>query len=152
MPEHHFVICANNTGLEASLELRKIYEVLVDSDTERHGQIRVIDESGEDYLFPASRFIAVELPQEVVGPNSPRLIKIHHRSSFGTSKILCVLCNDYAMLASPLSPVRTRTASSMRLMKIFPSPILPVDAAFAIAFTTRSTASSVTTTSSFIFG
>ena len=66
MAEHHFAICADNAGLEASLELRKIYEVLDDLDAERHGQIRVIDESGEDYLFPASRFIAVELPQEVV--------------------------------------------------------------------------------------
>ena len=66
MPEHHFVICADNAGMEASLELRKIYEVLEDSVAERHGQIRVIDESGEDYLFPATRFIAVELPLEVV--------------------------------------------------------------------------------------
>ncbi len=45
-----------------SLELRKIYEVLPDQEAGRHRQIRVIDESGEDYLFPASWFAALELP------------------------------------------------------------------------------------------
>jgi len=57
-----FAVCVRNDGYEASLELRKIYEVLVDSVAARHRQIRVIDESGEDYLFPASWFAAIELP------------------------------------------------------------------------------------------
>ncbi len=57
-----FVVCLQNSGYEVSLERRKIYEVLPDSDSARHRQLRVIDESGEDYLFPASLFAPIELP------------------------------------------------------------------------------------------
>jgi hypothetical protein len=60
-----FVVCVRNTGYPASLELRKIYEALPDDDAAGHGLVRVIDESGEDYLYPANFFKAVELPQEV---------------------------------------------------------------------------------------
>jgi hypothetical protein len=60
-----FVICTNNSGYEASLELRKLYEVVPDSTAERHGQIRIIDESGEDYLYPPSLFVRVDLPAAV---------------------------------------------------------------------------------------
>jgi hypothetical protein len=52
-----------NEGYEASLELRKLYELLPDSSSERHHLIRVIDESGEDYLYPEGYFIPVELPK-----------------------------------------------------------------------------------------
>jgi len=51
-----FVVCVQNTGYPASLELRKIYEVLPDPDASTHGLIRVIDESGEDYLYPNNIF------------------------------------------------------------------------------------------------
>ena len=57
-----FAVCVRNEGYEASLELRKIYEVLSDAGAARHRQIRVIDESGEDYLFPASWFTPIALP------------------------------------------------------------------------------------------
>jgi hypothetical protein len=57
-----FAVCVRNEGYEASLELRKIYEVLPDSVAARHRQLRVIDESGEDYLFPAAWFAVVALP------------------------------------------------------------------------------------------
>lgn len=57
-----FVICSDNEGFEASLELRKLYRVLPDERADRHQQIRVIDESGEDYLYPAQFFIPVDLP------------------------------------------------------------------------------------------
>ena len=57
-----FAVCVRNEGYEASLELRKIYEVLSDAVAARHRQIRVIDESGEDYLFPASWFTPIALP------------------------------------------------------------------------------------------
>lgn len=66
MTEHHLVVCTENKGYEASLELRKLYEAIPDADAEKHGQLRVIDESGEDYLYPKSFFIAVKLPQPVV--------------------------------------------------------------------------------------
>ena len=60
-----FVVCVRNMGYPASLELRKIYEALPDKDAALHGLVRVIDESGEDYLYPATFFKAVDLPQEV---------------------------------------------------------------------------------------
>ena len=60
-----FVVCVRNTGYPASLELRKIYQALPDDDAAAHGLVRVVDESGEDYLYPAKFFRTVDLPQEV---------------------------------------------------------------------------------------
>lgn len=62
--KRHFMVCVSNLGYEASLEVRKIYEVLIDRVAERHHQIRVIDESGEDYLYPVDYFAPVRLPTE----------------------------------------------------------------------------------------
>jgi len=61
--EHRFVICIRNDDYPASLERRKIYEALPDADAEKHHQIRVIDESGEDYLYPKEYFVQVKLPE-----------------------------------------------------------------------------------------
>ena len=61
--EHRFVICIRNDDYPASLETRKLYESLPDDEAAKHDQIRVIDESGEDYLYPASYFVAVDLPK-----------------------------------------------------------------------------------------
>jgi hypothetical protein len=58
-----FVVCVRNTGYPASLEVRKIYTTIPDRSAEAHGMVRVVDESGEDYLYPAKFFMAVELPQ-----------------------------------------------------------------------------------------
>ena len=58
-----FVICVKNKQYGASLELRKLYQVLPDDDAAKHKQLRVIDESGEDYLYPENYFIPVHLPQ-----------------------------------------------------------------------------------------
>ena len=60
--EKHFMLCVDNRGYEASLEIRKIYEVLADEGAERHHQTRVIDESGGDYLYPADYFAPLGLP------------------------------------------------------------------------------------------
>jgi hypothetical protein len=60
-----FVVCLKNKGCEVSLEPRKIYQVLPDPDAAKHRQLRVIDESGDDYLYPASYFAPIELPQPV---------------------------------------------------------------------------------------
>lgn len=57
-----FVVCIDNEGYEASLERRKIYLALPDAGAEKRGHIRVVDESGEDYLYPKAMFVAVELP------------------------------------------------------------------------------------------
>jgi hypothetical protein len=63
--ERRFAVCIRNDGYEASLERNKIYEVLSDRDAERDGDLRVVDESGEDYLFAANRFVAIEVPAAV---------------------------------------------------------------------------------------
>jgi hypothetical protein len=55
-------ICLDNSGYEVSLEKRKIYVGVSDARAERLGRLRIVDESGESYLFPADRFIAAELP------------------------------------------------------------------------------------------
>jgi hypothetical protein len=62
--KRRFVICLRNDGVE-DLELHKLYEVLPDEKATRVGYLRVIDESGEDYLYPADRFGAVDLSKEV---------------------------------------------------------------------------------------
>ena len=60
-----FVVCLKNKGYEVSLERRKIYQVLPDARAAKHKQLRVIDESGDDYLYPQNLFAAIELPQPV---------------------------------------------------------------------------------------
>ncbi len=60
-----FAVCVNNADYPASLELHKIYCVLPDEDAEADGDMRVVDESGEDYLYPADYFVLVELPKAV---------------------------------------------------------------------------------------
>jgi len=61
-----FVICVDNSEYPASLELHKIYRLIPDKEAQADGDMRVIDESGEDYLFPADYFIPVDLPRTVV--------------------------------------------------------------------------------------
>ena len=60
-----FAVCVENKGYEASLERHKIYVVRPDPDAEKDGDIRIVDESGEDYLYPADWFVAVEVPKAV---------------------------------------------------------------------------------------
>jgi hypothetical protein len=64
--EPKFVVCISNAGYQASLEPRKIYQVLPDKVAASHHMLRVIDESGEDYLFPADLFSPIALPQTLV--------------------------------------------------------------------------------------
>jgi hypothetical protein len=59
------VVCVDNRGYPASLEKRKIYVALRDSNAEKHGLVRIIDESAEDYLYPKAFFRAIALPQSV---------------------------------------------------------------------------------------
>lgn len=61
-----FVICINNQNYPASLEVRKIYQVIPDHSANLHNMIRVIDESGEDYLYPKNYFIAIELSEAII--------------------------------------------------------------------------------------
>ena len=56
-----FAVCVKNKGYEASLEIRKLYRVIPDEKAERHGYLRIVDESGEDYGYAATRFLAIDV-------------------------------------------------------------------------------------------
>ncbi len=58
-----FVLCVRNRDYPASLELRKVYRLLRDEQASKHRQVRVIDESGEDYIYPEDYFVPIKLPQ-----------------------------------------------------------------------------------------
>lgn len=61
--ENRFAICVQKEGYPASLELWKVYRVLPDKKATEHQLIRVVDESGEDYLYDQSWFVPIKLPQ-----------------------------------------------------------------------------------------
>jgi len=63
MTNQKYVLCIDNKD-SADLEKRKIYQVIQDKDAEKDNYLRVIDESGEDYLYPQSYFVFVQLPIE----------------------------------------------------------------------------------------
>ena len=70
MPSHRvktqgFAVCIGNSGFGASLEVRKLYPLVADPDAETNGLIRVIDESGDDYVYPARLFQKLTLPGEI---------------------------------------------------------------------------------------
>lgn len=65
MKTQGFAVCLRNVGFAASLELRKLYAVVEDPDSEANDLIRVIDESGEDYVYPARLFLRLALPSEI---------------------------------------------------------------------------------------
>lgn len=58
------MVCVNNKGYPASLELRKLYQMIPDEQAAKLGQIRIVDESGENYLYPEQYFAPVQLPQD----------------------------------------------------------------------------------------
>lgn len=60
-----FAVCVKNEGYAASLELRKVYEVLRDTEAATLGRLRVVDESGEDYLYPQDFFVHIEVSAEL---------------------------------------------------------------------------------------
>lgn len=60
-----YVVCVANAGYPASLELRKIYQRIPDARAEADDLVRIIDESGEDYLYPARFFVPIEIPETV---------------------------------------------------------------------------------------
>jgi hypothetical protein len=58
-----FVLCIKNRGYAASLQVRTVYRALSDAEAEAHGMLRIVDEFGEDYLFPGSFFVPIEVPE-----------------------------------------------------------------------------------------
>jgi hypothetical protein len=65
-PSNRYVLCLSNGGHPASLEVRKIYQGVADPPAERRGLLRVIDESGEDYLYPSDLFVPIKLTSPVM--------------------------------------------------------------------------------------
>ena len=63
--ESNYVVCVSNQGYKASLVVRRIYQSVPDPEANKRGLLRVIDESGEDYLFPQKFFVEIELPKAV---------------------------------------------------------------------------------------
>jgi len=63
MENHKFALCIENKDCE-DLEKRKIYQILPDNRAKKEGYLRVVDESGEDYLYPQSYFVLIPLPRE----------------------------------------------------------------------------------------
>jgi len=61
--EKTFVVCVSNKRYPASLEVRKLYQSIPDDQAARRHHVRVIDESGEDYLYPEEYFVPIQLPQ-----------------------------------------------------------------------------------------
>ena len=76
-----YAVCVDNGEYEIDLIPRKIYEVWPDADAESHGQLRVVDESGEDYLFPAEHFRILSLP-----PGVDRLLRASGRPASPRSR------------------------------------------------------------------
>ena len=72
MAKERFVVCIKNEGYKVSLETRKIYRVLDDPKAEETGMLRVVDESGEDYLFPANYFVPIQVPSEATAAFAER--------------------------------------------------------------------------------
>ncbi len=60
--KNRYFLCVDNRGNEVSLQVRRVYRGLPDPDAESHGMVRIVDESGEDFLFPAALFVSVEIP------------------------------------------------------------------------------------------
>jgi hypothetical protein len=70
--ELQLVVCIRNEDYPVSLEPRKIYQVVPDATAKQYHQLRIIDESGEDYLYPEEYFVGIELPLEI----EQRLLKV----------------------------------------------------------------------------
>ena len=64
-PHYEYVVCVDNDGYEASLEKHKIYRALRDQSAAQDEDLRVVDESGEDYRYPSARFVPIAVPEEV---------------------------------------------------------------------------------------
>ncbi len=63
--DRRLVVCVRNKGFAASLELRKVYTLIADAEAEAQNLLRVVDESGEDYLYPEKYFVALEIPTAI---------------------------------------------------------------------------------------
>jgi len=72
-PKHSYVRCLDDGGYPESLEVNKVYVLLPDEQADERGHLRVIDETGEDYLYPAKLFEFVDIPPQVARPQTTRV-------------------------------------------------------------------------------
>lgn len=66
LPAAYFVLCLEDGGYSAALEAHKVYRAIADADAEGHGLVRVVEESGEGYLFPSTLFVRIQVPEQAV--------------------------------------------------------------------------------------
>ncbi len=100
-PMARSAVCIDNTGYPAALEPRKLYQVLPDAEARAHGQLRVVDESGADYLFPAAMFLTgVRFPWNKVREKSGRL--------FSRDAVLKLVWKTASRRAARKAPARGR--------------------------------------------
>lgn len=104
-----FVICIDNSDYPASLELHKVYQRIPDERAAKDDFVRVIDESGEDYLYSADRFVAVELPQRV-----ERSVVRHLKESTLLAKN-AMQPTRFGPLTPPSAPPRTQKTRARRV-------------------------------------
>lgn len=74
-----YVICIDNSGYEASLEASKLYRTMPDREAAAHGMLRIVDETGEDYLFAADRFMPIRLTEKIRRALSTSVRRAAHR-------------------------------------------------------------------------
>ena len=80
-----FALCVEDGGME-DLEARKLYQILPDREAAREGYIRIVDESGEDYIYPSDLFVPVRLPAAVVRRLRARSLQISGRSRYDSAR------------------------------------------------------------------
>src|SRR3954467_15805877 len=106
-----YAMCIKNRGYPTSLDVRKVYRVLPDSSAERSRMVRVIDETGEDYLYPAAYFRFVELPRDALRVFSRKSACPPRRTTGPAAPIAAKPAyNDLARVSAPASRA-TRTLS-----------------------------------------
>ena len=67
-----YVICVDDCGNPASLEVRKVYRVMEDAEAGARGLLRVVDDSDEDFLYPAAAFVPIDVPGAALSRSAPR--------------------------------------------------------------------------------
>jgi hypothetical protein len=102
--KHGFVVCVRNAEYPVDLEVRKIYRTVPDRAAETHGLIRVIDDSGEDYLYPAKYFAPIKLPVPAL-----RALKLNRPARAGTA---CPVAYSASYHTPGTSRYRTRCVYS----------------------------------------
>ena len=123
-----FAVCIDNRGYPASLELHKIYRVIPDEDASREGEIRVVDESGEDYLYSAANFVLMTIGVPW-NPKARRSLLINWRSA--------EKCRSFFLSGKTMNVGGRMDACVMYLMRVSGSSVRPVEKRLSSPVPTR---------------